>query len=211
MHNRTRKRVTKFAVAAFIACIIAVAVAFLKRDSVADRGRPIEYVENGIRTTIEHGWYPNHIGIAERIGTFATDYHSMRPGAGTLVRLHRTDFLVDSFDGVNDLVIAFQLPSTIEVGKPYVFRPIQAERAVAQVDEHTHFTTMRPGDFTGSQFNNPMVGYLSDDPASTATVTILNTGEFETVIHVRLVAELKSMSALNIDQEYTLRTMADGG
>lgn len=215
MRERERQSVSSFAVPAAIACVIAVASVISKQNSLDDWRRGILAVEDGVQTRIEHGWYPNHIGIAERTFLGAFSYYSKKPGAGTMVRLYRSESEVESGFGGSHFEIAFQLPSPIEVGKPYLLRPIPANRTVTRNSQHTRSSMetaiMRPGEFTALQYGHPMLGLaFDDDPTSTATVTIRETDEFETVIHVRLAANLKPAFAFDIDQEYTLRTMADG-
>lgn len=178
-----------------------------------DRG-PIIYVTKSgdwsIRTTIEHGWYPGHVGVVDRIYFGAWGHFSIEPGEGTFVRLHKNDFLLESFDGGSFFVITFQLPPNPEIGKPYELCAIPVGRKTTKISDYTDTARMRPGEFTAFQYGNPVMGWLPADSKDVATVTVLQVTRNTAKIHVKLNAELKPVFDFDLDDQFDLRTMADG-
>ncbi len=172
--------------------------------------RPIEYVEDGVKTTVEHEWYPNSIGIAERVYTGAFDYDSIEAGHGTLIRLYRLDVLIDSLDGAGYFEIAFQLPEVIEAGKKYKFRSIPSDRKVERQEQECETTAMQTGEATAFRYGNPMMGWMTDDANHIAELTVLHIGEVEMRVHVRLAVELEPRLKFDVDENFTLQKMDEG-
>lgn len=210
MSNERRRIRRVLAVTVSFSCILLILAGTGLRTKNTGAEAPLVSVEDGVRTTIRHGWFPNHIGIAEVIDTGVFEYNSSEPGDGTLLRLDEHHFVVESVDGASSVEIAFQLPRDIETGRPYQLRPIPSDRQVEQVDDDTRTASMEPGEFTAFRYANPMAGWMVSDQESKATVTILDLAELEMVIHVRLSADLWPRFTFDIDQEYTLRRMTDG-
>lgn len=155
-----------------------------------------------VASRVENSWNTGAKVTVNRVYTDAWEFHELSEGTSTVVRLYRSDFLVETLDGGSRHEIVFQLPSTAQPGDVFKLKPVSAKRPWRKAGEFDKLGMMRDGELTAFQYGNPMMGWM--ERPRTASVKIVSVDKNHAVIHLRLKAKLEPDLDFDMDEEFTL-------
>lgn len=173
--------------------------------SSQDGETTIRTTESGmkVRTTIQNSWNKDAKAIVNQVYNGAWEFHELESGGSIVVRIHRSDFLIGTFDGASRYEIAFQIPSDTRSGQEIALTPVPRGRPAKEEGEHLHLASMKDGEITAFKYGNPLMGWMKR--SKIAKVKIVSMGNTEAVIRLRLKADLDPSWDFDMDEQLTLK------
>jgi len=131
-----------------------------------------------VGTQTSHRWIDQSTAVANQQMSFGWRHRSNQPGTGTIIQLQKSSHILQSFDGGSMWQFVFQLPSPIQIGTRYNFKPLsQRLRTDANRSGKYEWTvSLREGEFLGFRYSNPNGYPLMSDTDARASLTVLRRG-----------------------------------
>lgn len=186
-------------------CIVSLILSFLASGcSSHENGKvSIRLTTSGkIRTVVDNSWNPGTKAIINKSYTGAWEFRELAKGDSIVIRLHRSDFLIGTFDGHSSHEIVFQLPSEIQLGKIYQLKPAAPNRPTRKVGQYHRLAEMQEGELTAFKFGNPTMGRMKQ--VEKASVQIISIADNEAVIKLELKANLDPDWDFDISKKFTV-------
>lgn len=173
------------------------------------REETVESYESGqkVRRAREFSLTREATGVVEKQFDGAWIPRSIAPGKGTVIRIHRSSFLIGSFDGSSHSEILIQLPDNPAQGRRYPLTAPSGSR-VTRSDKHGNILgDLKVGEVAAYKFGNPVSGELKK--VDSAWVEFQSVGAKTAVIRLRLKAELEPRFDFDVDEQFTVGITAD--